>query len=257
MSNPFMPHGEIETASGPLYVEYARETTAETPIDMHRVLKTGDIPDGVSQKGDVARQLIEVDSWLPFAAEKLGISSSLKDLIVVPTTIFLTEIPNSNLAAFTFQEMSSWNTQAGAITYQTWCRKAAHIEHANTDPSKAAGIILDSSLRLVPNYVGNLHRVVLLAGWDRYRYPELAQRVLAGRSGFSMGCFCQDYHCSVCQASLRSGGCVHVHPKLGPRMVSQGNKLVYRIATGCLGFELSAVKNPANRSSWGLSIDLD
>ena len=252
----YMPHGQQELASGPIYTEYAAadQTSVEAPIDMHLVLKTGDMPNGVTQKKAVARKLLEVDDWLPFAAEAYGISPALKDMIVIPTTIFLTDIPNSNLAAFPFEEMSAWNSNAGDISYRTWARKACHIEHANSDPSKAAGVILDSSMRSVPNFVGNLSRVVLLAAWDRNRYPDLAKTLLAGRSGFSMGCWVSDYTCGVCNASLRAGGCRHVHPKLGPRMLEDNGKLVYRIARGCQGFELSSVAHPAFKTAWGMPI---
>jgi len=104
-------------------------------------------------------------------------------------------------------------------------------------------------MKRVPNYVGDLHRVVLLAGWDRNKFPELAARVQGGRSGFSMGCWVSDYNCSVCNASLREGGCGHIHPKRGVCVGSVGNKLVYRIARGCTGFELSSVATPAWRGA--------
>ena len=252
----FMPHGHQELASGPVYTEYASsdQASTETPISMFDVMRTGNMPEGVTQKRAVARKLLDVDDWLPFAAEAYNISPALKDMIVIPTTIFLTDIPNSNLAAFPFEEMSAWNSNAGDISYRTWARKACFREHANSDPSKAAGVILDSSMRSVPNFVGNLSRVVLLAAWDRSRYPDLAKILLAGRSGFSMGCFVNDYSCSVCNASLRAGGCRHVHPKLGPRMLEENGKLVYRIARGCTGFEVSSVRAPAWRSAWGMPI---
>ena len=247
----------IETASGPRYVEYAaaEQTSAEPAIDMHDVIKTGNIPDGVVNPKSVAKSLLDVDTWLPFAAETYGISANLRDMIVVPTTIFLTDIPNANLAAFPFEEMSAWSTQAGCVTYKSWKGKPTFREHANDNPSIAAGVIFDASMRAVPNYLGGLHRVVLLNGWDRNRYPDLAKTIEAGRSGFSMGCWVNDYTCGVCSASLKDGGCDHIHPKLGVRMKSVGNKLVYRIARGAVGFECSSVKNPAFRSAWGVPID--
>lgn len=253
----FMPHAEMAAASGePVWAEYAsaNETSAEPPIDMHNVIKTGDMPAGVTNVKSVAKTLLEVDSWLPFAAEAYGISPSLRDMIVVPTTIFLTDLPNANLAAFPFEEMSAWNPQAGDISYHTWARKPTHIEHKNDNPSIAAGVILDSSMRSVPNYVGGLHRVVLLNAWDRNRYADLAKRLLDGRCGFSMGAWVSDYECGACGASLRKGGCEHIHPKLGPRMSEVGGKLVYRIARGVQGFECSAVATPAWRSAWGKAI---
>jgi hypothetical protein len=238
------------------FVEYANatETVSETPIDMHAVIKSGNMPEGVSDKQGVAQAMLSVDRWLPFAAENYGTSANINDYIVVPSTIFLTDIPNANLAAFPFEEMSAWNHNAGRVTYRTWKGKPTHEEHANQDPTVARGVIFDSSMKSVPNYVGGLHRVVLLAGWDRNRFPELAARVQAGRHGFSMGAWVSDYNCSVCNASMRAGGCGHIHPKHGVMVANVGNKLTYRIARGVTGFELSAVRTPAWRSAYGQPI---
>jgi len=252
----FKPLQTVETASGTQFIEYANaaETSAEAPIDMSQVIKTGNMPAGIENPKAVAKALLEIDSWLPFAAEAYQISGSLKDFIVTPTVIFLTDIPNSNKAAFPFEEMSAWNTQAGCITYKSWKAKPAHIEHANGDPTKAAGVIFDASMRSVPNYLGGLHRVVLLNGWDRNKYPETANKIAAGRHGFSMGGFVSDYQCSVCAHSLRQGECAHITKNGQLKMELSGNKLVYRIARGVTGFECSAVANPAFRSAWGLPI---
>jgi hypothetical protein len=253
-----------ETASGPVWLEYARaaDTSAEAPIDVHDLLKTQNIPAGVSNPGHVSKALgkmVEVDSWLPFAAESYNISSKFSDFVVVPTTIFLTDIPNANLAAFPFEAMSAWNPQAGQITYRTWERKPTHVEHANSDHTQARGVILDASMRKVPNYLGDLHRVVLLAAWDRNRDAPLVNKILAGRSGFSMGAWVGTYHCGCCGHDMRHGACAHLVPTQHgpmPRVREVGNKLVYRVAGGAItGFELSAVASPAWRSAWGVPID--
>lgn len=250
MRVPTLENGFVEYAS-------AAETSAEPPMDMHQIIKTGDMPEGITNPKAVAKALLDVDSWLPFAAEAYQITADLRDIIVVPTTIFLTDLPNANLAAFPFEEMSAWNAQAGNITYKTWAKKPCHIEHANGDPTKAAGVIFDSSMRKVPNYLGGVSRVVLLAGWDRNRYPKTAEKILAGRSGFSMGAWVNTYQCGVCKNDFRSGECAHFM-KSGrdfiPRMSHVYDKLVYRIARGPVGFELSSVENPAWRNAFGLPI---
>jgi hypothetical protein len=225
-----------------------------TPIDMHAVMKTGNLPAGISNKSAVAQSMLDADKWLPFAAEAYNISPRMSDMIVVPTTIFLTDLPNANMAAFPFNEVSAWNSGAGTVAYRTWKGKPTHLEHANSDPTKAKGVIFDSSLHAVSNYIGGLHRVVLLAGWDRDRDPDLARTIAAGRSGFSMGAYVQDYSCSVCAASMRNGGCAHIHPKMGIRMPRVGDKLVYKQAHGVTGFEVSSVKIPAFRSAIGRPI---
>lgn len=240
-----------QTPHGSSFVEYSsiQDGSSETAIDMYDVIKTGNVPEAVSDRRGVAQAMLDVDKWLPFAAEVYNTSANIKDYIVVPTTIFLTDVPNANLAAFPFEEMSAWNPRAGRISYRTWKCKPVHHEHANQDPTIAKGVIFDSSMKPVPNYVGGLNRVVLLAGIDRNRDPELASRVAAGRHGFSMGCWVSDYNCSVCNASLQKGGCSHIHPKHGVVVPYVGNKLTYRIARGCEGFEVSAVKVPAWRGA--------
>lgn len=252
----YLPQGEVETASGPAYIEYAsaNETKAEAPIDMFKVIKTGEMPAGISSPRSVAKTLLEVDSWLPFAAEAYQISPNIKDFVVVPCTIMFSDLPNANLAAFPLHELTAWNTGSGEIAYKTWARKPCFVEHKNDNPSIAAGLILDSSLRAMSNYIGGMGRVVLLSAWDRNRYPEIANKFLAGRSGQSMGCLVSDYSCSIDGISLRSGGCSHIHPKMGVRIPEVGNKLTYRIAHGITGFEVSSVAVPAWRNAFGRSI---
>jgi hypothetical protein len=252
----YMPHGVQELASGSYYTEYASIdgpncATAEPPIDMHQVLKTGNLPTDLTHKRSVEKSILDIEPWLPFAAEHYRTSTNLADYIVVPYTIFLTDFPNANLAAFPFEEMSAWEPTQACLSYQTWRRKPAFQEHANQDPTIASGIIFDSSMRAVPSILGTPHRVVLLTGWDRYRYPTLAKSVLARRSGASMGAWVRDYTCGCCGASLRKGGCDHIDPRSGPRMMEEKGKLVYRTARGVQGFEISHVANPAWRSAWG------
>jgi hypothetical protein len=247
----------IETAHGKMFVEYANAPSSETPIDLQQVIKTGDMPATTTNKTAVAKALLEIDSWLPFAAESYNISANIKDFLIVPCTIFLTDIPNANLAAFPFEEMSKWNPQAGQISYKTWVGKPVFKEHKNDNPEIASGIIFDSSLRSVSNYIGNLHRVVLLTGWDRNRYPEEAKIILKGRSAWSMGAYVSNYHCGCCGASFREGPCTHFHSTGQPKMLEESGKLVYRIARGVQGFECSAVLSPAWRGAWGTRIDSD
>jgi hypothetical protein len=256
------PHGMMEVASArgkleDVFVEYASvPPLAEEPMDMHQIMRTGNMPAGVSHRKEVATSLsnLDIDPWLPFAAEYYRTSANLRDYVVVPYTIFLTDFPNANLAAFPFEEMSAWEPTQAAISYQTWRRKPAFQEHVNQDPTIASGLIFDSSMRRVPSLLGEPHRVVLLVGWDRHRYPQLVEKVISKRSGASMGAWIRNYSCSVCSASLRNG-CEHIHPQQGPRMVQENGKLVYRIAHGVQGFEVSFVANPAWRSAWGIPID--
>ena len=235
--------------------EYGDAQLAIGPsIDMHATLKTGNLPSGLSAETSSELNALST-SWLPFAAESYNISRDMRDYVMVPTLIFATEIPNSNLCAFPYDEMACWNPGAGELAYATWRRKACHVEHANSDHTRAKGLIFDASMRRAPEYAGGLHRVVLLAGWDRSRDPALASRIAAGRTGFSMGSWVERYQCSVCTANLKQTSCDHFYRDMRPRMaVTAKNQLVYRVARGVTGFELSAVQTPAYRAAVAESI---
>jgi hypothetical protein len=236
------------------YAEYsdAADGIAAPVIDMHQVIKSGNAPSGVSGS-KLKSTVLEVSKWLPFAAEAYNISPKMDDFVLVPTLIFMTDIPNANLCAFPFGEMSRWNPNAGELSYLTWRKKPTFEEHSNSDHTKAKGVIFDASMKRAPEFVGQPWRVILLNAWDRNRDAALASRISAGRHGFSMGSYVQTYRCSItgCGGDLRKGGCEHIHPDTGPRMKSVGKELVYRVAMGVQGFECSAVKNPAYRNAWG------
>ncbi len=225
------------------FTEYARSTVSQPAVDMHEAIANGALPTG-TDKSLVNPSLLSTN-WLPFAAESYNISPKLDDYVIVPVTIFLTNIPNTNMCAFSTDEMTKWNVKAGAISYQTWKCKPTHVEHANKDPSIAHGVILDSVMRPAPEYAGNLNRVVLLSAWDRNRDPELASRILKGKTGFSMGAWVDDYECTACGSSMRRTGCEHMNAKQGITKRMEGNKLVYRLSRGVMGFELSSVGNPS------------
>jgi hypothetical protein len=67
---------------------------------------------------------------------------------------------------------------------------------------------------------------------------------LRRRTGYSMGANCADFTCSICQASVKRGGCEHVsmHER---RMRVISGKVAYLQAQDFIGFETSSVDNPA------------
>lgn len=231
------------------YQEYSRsQFSCDSCIDMHNVIKSGNLPAIANIEASELKNSLDVRSWLPFAAESYNISAKLEDYVITPVTIFYSDLPNSNLAAFPYSELTAWNAQAGNIAYKTWKAKPTFVEHANHDHTKAKGIILDTALRKAEEYAGDLYRMILLAGWDRSRDPDLANKV-SGPAGFSMGAWVNDYTCSICAASLRNGGCKHITPRRGITQQVVGNNLTYRIAHGVTGFELSLVQVPAFRQA--------
>lgn len=241
---------QTQQSSDSAYAVYASSPEAwrQPAIDMHAARKSGVLPAGVD--GDAVRGAVtDVHEWLPFAAEAYNTSPKLDDYVVVPVTIFMTDLPNTNACAFPFEEMSRWNGRAGRISYATWKGKPTHVEHANKRPDKAHGVIFGSVMRPVAGLVGNLHRVVLLSGWDRTRDESLATHLMSTASGFSMGAWVEEYECSACGSYLRKGGCRHMHPKHGILKQFDGDRLVYRVARGVTGFELSRVASPSWRGA--------
>src|SRR5271163_363783 len=52
-------------------------------------------------------------SWLPMASETYQISPNIQDYIFVAVPIISCQIPNRNLQAFDFMEVSSWDVNQG------------------------------------------------------------------------------------------------------------------------------------------------
>ena len=246
------------TESGGRFAEYSfcneLETSSMGPIDLFDVL---------SGKEDAAKKLmavagqevkdsfkgvLEAHEWLPFAAEQYFTSAKLSDYVLVPTSIMTTEIPNRNGVAFPFEELTSFNHEHGKIAYKTWQAKTTHIEHQNSDPTKAKGVIFDAAMRRMPRFEGDLWQVVLLNGFDRRKDPELANRILNKEAtGYSMGAWVRDYECSICGTSLKQTegkGCRHV-TKGKPEMAIYDGRLAYLRAIDPIGFECSSVGVPA------------
>lgn len=207
---------------------------------------------GLAISKDVAQSVYaDRAMWLPFAAEKYHISPTLADYLIVPVSIILSDIPNRNGKAFPLSTLTEFNTEAGAISYQTWKGKGTYLEHANSIHSEAKGVIFDSILRRAPQYQGNFYTVDLLLGFDRNKDASLASRIHDRKiTTYSMGSMCTDYTCSICQKSMRAarGDCGHVsvHNKRPLVSVVGGRLAFLNIAENLTGFECSAVDYPAN-----------
>jgi len=225
---------------------------AFSPLEAHDLNKSQNTEVAGVNQDMVNSAMFDMPHWLPAAAEVYNISPNISDYVLVPTTILYSDIPNRNTVAFSFRELTAFNPEAGCLAYQTWKGKPTHVEHANQDITKAKGVIGEVAMRPVPGYQGNLWKVMTLLGFDRNRDPELCKGILSGeRRTYSMGATCNDYACSICNASMaRSNGrCEHIditntRNKLALREF--GGKLAYRLATKNLtGIEVSSVAYPA------------
>jgi hypothetical protein len=186
---------------------------------------------------------------LPIAAEKLKISRNIQDYVLTPVISMPSDLPNRNGQAFPYSELTGWCVDGGAPMYKTWVGKPAYVEHANTDPLQAKGLIVDCIMRPILGTDGDIWKVIKLVAWDRTKDPALVNDILANkRNCYSMGAHAEDFSCSVCSKLLSKGGCEHVqHGK--PTFKIFSNKLAYYNVANPIGFELSSVLSPAFSSA--------
>lgn len=220
-------------------------------IEMHNVVKHGEtgIPGfqvSAATKEMINDALLDAPSWLPFAAERYNISPDIRDYVIMTVPIMPSDLPNRNNVAFPYSQLTAFNTDSGMIAYKTWKGKPMHVEHQNKDYTKAKGVILDSALRPMKGYKGNLWKVLCLGAIDRTRDVVLANQIMTGeRPCYSMGAFCNDYTCSICGASLaEKGGCPHLM-KGDPTYKMVDNKVACWNIFDMIGYELSNVASPA------------
>jgi len=199
------------------------------------------IAEGMNMEGTA----LDFSSWLPFCARELHISPNPDDYILVPVVIMTSNTPNRNGVGFPLSALKQWSVEHGKLAFETWKGKPVHLEHDNNDPTKAYGVIVDSSIRKVIGFGnGKVWKVVLLLAIDRQKHPDIAQAILNGESNsYSMGAMVTDYSCSYCQAPM--GKCNHVSLNNTIDFYEIGGKLVFRRVHGIVGFETSIVAVPA------------
>tara|TARA_Y100000817_G_C16800320_1_gene519329 strand:+ start:450 stop:1181 length:732 start_codon:yes stop_codon:yes gene_type:complete len=192
----------------------------------------------------------EIDvSWLPAAAEKYQISGNINDYIINEIPIVTVGVPNRNLDEFPYEEVTSFNEEIGRMVYQTFIGKPTHIDHDNRDPRKAKGVHFDAQLQKV----GNVWKIVVLAGWDKTKDPELARAILnRTRTGFSMGALVGYTQCSYpgCDATSPNGkiACRHQDYGRGKGRVLESH-LVYERCYRINYIETSSVADPADHTA--------
>ena len=197
--------------------------------------------------------ILDCAKILPFAAEAFNISPDLGDYIVTPIEIIRSEIPNRNGTGFLYEELTRYNPMRGDLSYRTWKGMGTYVEHAdNRDPDKAAGLILDTSLRRAPEFQGSFYRLNLLAAFDRTKRPDIAAQILdRTRTAYSMGSLCNFYTCSVCNKNVNDigGFCEHIDVRTAQSkalsMKVHNGKLAYSQPRGISGIEVSSVGVPA------------
>lgn len=182
-------------------------------------------------------------SWLPAASETYAISGDPRDYVLVDIPIVTVDIPNRNLQAFPYEEVSYFDPLQGSMVYQSFNGRPTHIDHDNKDPLKAKGIMFDSALQYVPAY--NVWKIRILAGWDRTKDPYLVRQIMSKkRTGYSMGALVSSFVCSICGAidtNVRKCACM----RKGKGAVVDGS-LVFQQCVDSQFIECSSVDDPAD-----------
>ncbi|WOL24378.1 head maturation protease [Yersinia phage fHe-Yen9-02] len=229
-----------------------RSLVGMCPIDMHaeNVSKTAKTIRVSGDRVGAANSFdLDINVWLPKAAEIYGTSKDIRDYVVVPVPVNISELPNTNGDAFSKQEWLTFNPDQGKLAFQTYKGKPTHIEHANKDITKAAGIIFDNHLSPLTGFHGDHVKLFLLLGFDRTRNPERCARILNGElNTYSKGTTYKAYYCSICKRLVTPRArnfCEHTVFNKPTYMDARSGRLVYRDCIGLTGFECSSVDDPA------------
>lgn len=222
-------------------------------IDMHKQLKSKNITlasDGinVTPGSEITQVSQSLDwlSWLPFCAQEYQISADPADYVLLPTIICPSDIPNRNGVSFPRSELVRWCPEIHQQVYKGWKGCPTFSEHQNDDHKRARGVVIDSVMRPIKDFQGNLWKVLGLCAFDRTKYPDVAHRLLSRQTTtVSMGAYVQGYSCGLCGAP--AGECTHINLRR-PRdfyIDSKTGGLVFRKCHGLTPFEVSEVQTPA------------
>jgi len=221
------------------------------PISLHQELKKSGRLTQTARSTTLAMPELNTEipldfpTWLPFSAPHYHISSRIEDYLIVPVIIMPSDLPNRNSVGFPLRELVKFIPEYGMQAYKTWKGQPTHLEHANSDITKAYGVIADSFLRPMKTHGQNkIWKLMHLLTFDRSKHPELTTRIDNGEiNSYSMGAYVDSYTCSYCGSDL--GKCYHLNPKAQGEFYELENKLVHKNVRGVKGFETSAVGDPA------------
>lgn len=218
------------------------------PLDLHK-LGASRKSKSISMKGEAIGSsqsiALDVNAWLPRAAEHYNISQDLRDYVLHPAVVNVSGIPNTNSDGFELRDWLTFRPEFGQLAYKTFKGKPTFVEHANNDHRKAHGVIFDAQMRRLDNYAADHARLFLLLAFDRNHDPRLCADILSGKHNtYSKGTWYKAYTCSICGETFngRSKPCGHINGRT--KMMPDG-RIAYRKCHVLEGFECSAVRNPA------------
>lgn len=128
-----------------------------------------------------------------------------------------------------------------------------NCEHDNEDPTKAIGVILDTSFQKVKGYGGGkVWKVMGLLAIDKTKNPEIARKVLEGKiNTYSMGALVDYFTCSYCGAECSDRyTCSHIRSTKAVnwnkyRDFDGSTHIAFLNAHGIQPIEVSVVADPA------------
>lgn len=169
--------------------------------------------------------------------------------------------------------------------FSTFLGKPIFVDHHNSDPSRARGVIVDTKLHvedqktasLDPYYaspdVDHEHTpptwVELLLEVDANAFPKFAQAIIDGSKdsstgidGFSMGCNVERSVCNICKnsASAPDEFCSHIrmkgrnHQYRDPKTGHVKSARSYENCYGVQFFEISGVFDPADETALSMEV---
>jgi len=163
--------------------------------------------------------------------------------------------------------------------FSTFLGKPIFVDHHNSDPSRARGVIVDAKLHVDDHKTAaqkdSYYRdapanhtpptwVELLLEVDAKSFPKLAKAIIDGSKnakngidGFSMGCDVERSVCNICKNSATTPDefCNHVRMKgamcdyIDPETGHKTSKKSYEDCYGIKFFEISAVFDPADETA--------
>jgi hypothetical protein len=162
--------------------------------------------------------------------------------------------------------------------FSTFLGKPIFVDHHNSDPSRARGVIVDAKLHVEDHKTAAIKDsyyadapsnhtpptwVELLLEVDAKSFPKLAKAIIDGSrnakrgiDGFSMGCDVERSVCNICKnsATTPEDFCNHVKMKGAffdyyDDMGRKTSKKAYEDCYGIKFFEISAVFDPADETA--------
>jgi len=152
-----------------------------------------------------------------------------------------------------------WPVDEIKQNFKTFIGRPVFVEHNNSDPKRARGVIKDAVYRETKLASGIVDAsVYCLMEVDAESFPKLASAIMDGRlNAVSMGADVEGTTCSACgkYASKPKEYCTHIPALKGRNVVvyKQGKRVESLVWENCHKpnfFELSYVFDPADESAW-------